>query len=185
MRLVLFARHARCRAKLPVILVNNFRPRPITRCVINPCYAYQGRFAGCALFHEEIERVTPVMGFSGRAHSVHRSVQLVRVTACALWPPISGGGYRLCCLALFSFPLSMRMVEDILTVRGIMVSHEMIRRIETRSYVWRERALSCQIRFTTSRTPVSGRTVMDMVGIGKGCVPSSKRKRATRVARMM
>jgi hypothetical protein len=71
------------------------------------------------------------------------------------------------------------------SVRGIMVSHEMIRRIGMRSYVWRERALSYQIRFTTSRTPVSGRTVMDMVGIGNGCVPSSKRKRATRVARMM
>jgi hypothetical protein len=67
-------------------------------------YAYHGRIARCVLFHEEIERVTPVMRFAGRAHSVHRRVQLVRVTVCAPSPSISSGSYRLCCLALFSFP---------------------------------------------------------------------------------
>jgi len=41
---------------------------------------------------------------------------------------------------------------------------------------------SRQIRFTASRTPVSGRTVMDMVGIGMEFGPRSKRKRARRVA---
>ena len=49
----------------------------------------------------------------------------------------------------------------------------------------RERISSRQIRFTASRTPVSGRTVMDMVGIGMEFGPRSKRKRARRVARMM
>ena len=51
--------------------------------------------------------------------------------------------------------------------------------------VWRERISSRQIRFTANRTPVSGRTVMDMVGIGMEFGPRSKRKRARRVARMM
>lgn len=53
------------------------------------------------------------------------------------------------------------LVEDDRTRRG--------------SLVWRERVPSRQIRFTASRTPVSGRTVMDMVGIGNEFGPSSKR----------
>ena len=55
----------------------------------------------------------------------------------------------------------------------------------TSSRVSPPRVPSRQIRFTASRTPVSGRTVMDMVGIGKELGPNSKRKRARRVARMM
>jgi hypothetical protein len=185
MRPVLFDRHAKCRVKLPVILVNKLRPRTLTRSVIKPDMRITVGLPGAFYSMKKLKGLHPLWDLLAE--------RIPCIGACS-WceSPFVRHGHRFPAEVIayavwlyFRFPLSMRMVEDILTVRGITVIHEMIRRIETRSYVWRERALSYQIRFTTSRTPVSGRTVMDMVGIGKGCVPSSKRKRATRVARMM
>ena len=42
-------------------------------------------------------------------------------------PSVSRRGHRSCCWLYFRFPLGLRIVEELLAARGIIVSHETVR----------------------------------------------------------